>query len=77
MLAGTSDALAVELDGSTEVAWEEHEWEERSAETSIWQHMIAGSVAGMVEHTVMFPMDTIKTHVQANRVAKTAQTGEG
>jgi len=39
--------------------------------------MIAGSVAGMVEHTVMFPMDTIKTHVQANRVAKTAQTGEG
>ncbi|CAI0381893.1 unnamed protein product [Linum tenue] len=30
-----------------------------------WQFMIAGSIAGMVEHMAMFPVDTIKTHMQA------------
>ena len=27
--------------------------------------MIAGSIAGMVEHATVFPIDTVKTHVQA------------
>lgn len=30
-----------------------------------WQYMIAGSVAGSVEHMAMFPVDTVKTHMQA------------
>ncbi|KAJ8751129.1 hypothetical protein K2173_016310 [Erythroxylum novogranatense] len=30
-----------------------------------WQFMIAGSIAGCVEHMAMFPVDTIKTHMQA------------
>ncbi|KAL2486245.1 Mitochondrial substrate carrier family protein [Abeliophyllum distichum] len=30
-----------------------------------WQFMIAGSIAGMIEHMAMFPVDTIKTHMQA------------
>lgn len=30
-----------------------------------WQFMIAGSVAGSVEHMAMFPVDTVKTHMQA------------
>ncbi|KAB2050590.1 hypothetical protein ERO13_A13G234700v2 [Gossypium hirsutum] len=30
-----------------------------------WQFMIAGSVAGCVEHMAMFPVDTVKTHMQA------------
>ncbi|XP_061359939.1 uncharacterized protein LOC133303983 [Gastrolobium bilobum] len=30
-----------------------------------WQFMVAGSIAGMVEHTAMFPVDTVKTHMQA------------
>ncbi|KAL5974936.1 hypothetical protein ACLOJK_031612 [Asimina triloba] len=29
-----------------------------------WQFMVAGSIAGCVEHTAMFPVDTIKTHMQ-------------
>lgn len=29
------------------------------------QHMIAGSVAGVVEHTAMYPVDTVKTRMQA------------
>lgn len=30
-----------------------------------WQFMAAGSVAGIVEHTAMFPVDTLKTRMQA------------
>lgn len=30
-----------------------------------WQFMIAGSIAGMAEHMAMFPVDTIKTQMQA------------
>ncbi|PON42496.1 Mitochondrial carrier protein [Parasponia andersonii] len=30
-----------------------------------WQFMIAGSIAGSVEHTAMFPVDTLKTRMQA------------
>ncbi|PIM97580.1 Mitochondrial carrier protein MRS3/4 [Handroanthus impetiginosus] len=30
-----------------------------------WQFMIAGSIAGMVEHMAMFPVDTVKTQMQA------------
>lgn len=31
-----------------------------------WQFMMAGSVAGSVEHMAMFPVDTLKTRIQAN-----------
>ncbi|XP_057512594.1 uncharacterized protein LOC130794660 [Actinidia eriantha] len=30
-----------------------------------WQFMVAGSIAGSVEHMAMFPVDTIKTRMQA------------
>ncbi|KAH7542765.1 uncharacterized protein LOC107411533 [Ziziphus jujuba] len=30
-----------------------------------WQFMVAGSIAGSVEHMAMFPVDTVKTHMQA------------
>ena len=33
--------------------------------TTIAQHMAAGSFAGVAEHALMFPMDTVKTMVQA------------
>ncbi|CAA7406242.1 unnamed protein product [Spirodela intermedia] len=32
---------------------------------SFWQFMVAGSIAGLVEHTAMFPVDTVKTRMQA------------
>ncbi|XP_038692518.1 mitoferrin-like isoform X2 [Tripterygium wilfordii] len=32
-----------------------------------WQFMVAGSIAGSVEHMAMFPVDTVKTHMQALR----------
>lgn len=30
-----------------------------------WQYMVAGSAAGLIEHTAMFPVDTLKTRMQA------------
>nr|GMD29223.1 mitoferrin-like [Ipomoea batatas] len=30
-----------------------------------WEFMVAGSIAGMVEHMAMFPVDTVKTQMQA------------
>ncbi|KAK9168041.1 hypothetical protein Syun_000181 [Stephania yunnanensis] len=30
-----------------------------------WQFMVSGSIAGCVEHTAMFPIDTLKTRMQA------------
>ena len=41
------------------------EWEEwRPGENTFLAHMIAGSIAGVTEHTAMYPIDTLKTHVQ-------------
>jgi len=31
----------------------------------LWQFMIAGSIAGCAEHMAMFPVDTVKTRMQA------------
>ncbi|KAA8522460.1 hypothetical protein F0562_013179 [Nyssa sinensis] len=31
---------------------------------SFWKYMLAGSIAGMVEHMAMFPIDTLKTRMQ-------------
>jgi len=38
---------------------------ELSQGESILQHMIAGAAAGVAEHCAMFPIDTIKTNMQA------------
>ncbi|CAA6656909.1 unnamed protein product [Spirodela intermedia] len=35
-----------------------------------WQFMVAGSVAGIVEHTAMFPVDTLKTRMQQAQVLR-------
>jgi len=32
----------------------------------MWKHMIAGSCAGVMEHLGMYPVDTVKTHIQAS-----------
>src|SRR5690554_3896369 len=47
---------------------EDLEWEEWDpSQTTFIQHMIAGSIAGLAEHTCMFPVDTLKTHIQCER----------
>lgn len=47
------------------------DWEEwRPEEGSFLSHVLAGSVAGITEHTLMFPVDTLKTHVQCDHCGK-------
>ena len=47
---------------------EELEWEEwNPAKISFGRHMIAGSLAGLAEHVSLFPIDTIKTHIQCQK----------
>lgn len=42
------------------------DWEERdTSKTAFWKHAVAGSCAGIGEHVIVFPLDTIKTNVQA------------
>jgi solute carrier family 25 (mitochondrial iron transporter), member 28/37 len=44
---------------------DELEWEEWNPnEISFVKHMVAGSIAGLVEHISIYPIDTVKTHVQ-------------
>lgn len=42
------------------------EWEVRGSSTPFWQHAVAGSSAGVMEHISMYPVDTVKTHMQAS-----------
>lgn len=49
------------------------EWEEWDpSKLSFMHHVLAGSVAGLAEHVCMFPMDTVKTHVQCERCGSTS-----
>ena len=41
------------------------EWDPESTGLSFRQHMVAGAFAGAAEHTLMFPVDTVKTRMQA------------
>jgi solute carrier family 25 iron transporter 28/37 len=47
---------------------EDLEWEEWNPDKiSFHSHMIAGSLAGLAEHVCLFPIDTIKTHIQCQK----------
>ncbi|KAF9626000.1 hypothetical protein IFM89_030654 [Coptis chinensis] len=39
-----------------------------------WKFMLAGSVAGMVEHMAMFPVDTLKNRMQMLGTTSTASS---
>lgn len=41
------------------------EWEEREEDVPFGVHMVAGSIAGLTEHTLLLPLDNLKTHLQA------------
>jgi len=43
----------------------ELEWEDWDGRSPFFHHCIAGSIAGVAEHTLLYPFDTIKTHMQA------------
>jgi solute carrier family 25 (mitochondrial iron transporter), member 28/37 len=42
----------------------EEDWEEWDGVSPFWHHCVAGSAAGLVEHTLVYPLDTVRTHIQ-------------
>ena len=52
------------------VAFDTDEWDPQRG--AFWQHAVAGSAAGLAEHSVMFPVDTVKTHMQVNSATRTS-----
>ncbi|CAD2086303.1 mitochondrial carrier protein, putative [Plasmodium vinckei lentum] len=48
--------------------WEE--WEEYKGDIPLWQHIFCGSIAGIMEHVFMYPLDTLKTYIQTNGCIK-------
>lgn len=47
------------------------DWEEWNGQGHFAHHMLAGSFAGLAEHISIFPLDTIKTHMQCDRCGST------
>lgn len=48
---------------SSSPEWEE-EWEEWDGKSPFWTHCVAGSLAGLTEHALVYPLDTVRTHIQ-------------
>lgn len=44
---------------------ESNEYESLPSHASLTTHMTAGAVAGILEHTVMYPVDSVKTRMQS------------
>ncbi|XP_068130831.1 mitoferrin-1 [Hyperolius riggenbachi] len=62
----TSAGLAMEArDGVAALPGEGDEYESLPAGVSPVTHMVAGAVAGILEHTVMYPVDSVKTRMQS------------
>jgi len=40
------------------------EWEEWDGKSPFWVHCVAGSMAGVAEHILVYPLDTVRTHIQ-------------
>ncbi|KJP89461.1 hypothetical protein AK88_00904 [Plasmodium fragile] len=57
----------IELE-SFDFIWEE--WEEYKGDVPLWQHIFCGSIAGLMEHVFMYPLDTIKTYIQTTDLLK-------
>lgn len=44
------------------------DWEEWDGRSPFWAHCAAGSLAGVVEHGAIYPLDTVRTHIQGECV---------
>lgn len=46
------------------MSFEDEDWEEWDGSSPFWHHCVAGSMAGMTEHSLVYPLDTVRTHIQ-------------
>lgn len=42
----------------------DEDWEEWNGKDPFWLHCVAGSIAGVAEHSLVYPLDTVRTHIQ-------------
>jgi len=42
----------------------DEDWEEWDGRSPFWAHCVAGSLAGVAEHAAIYPLDTVRTHIQ-------------
>jgi len=54
-----------EVNYNNETLEDDLEWEEWDGKSPFLHHCIAGGIAGIMEHTLLYPVDTIKTHMQS------------
>jgi solute carrier family 25 iron transporter 28/37 len=52
------------IDNSSPEALPDDDWEEWDGQSPFWVHCVAGSLAGVAEHTAVYPLDTVRTHIQ-------------
>ncbi|KAJ8359959.1 hypothetical protein SKAU_G00164840 [Synaphobranchus kaupii] len=66
MIGGESDFQTVQLHGPVEAREiSEPDYEDLPQGASTSTYMLAGSVAGILEHCLMFPIDCVKTRMQS------------
>jgi solute carrier family 25 (mitochondrial iron transporter), member 28/37 len=56
-------SVVVITDGDSDDG-DDEDWEEWDGKSPFWVHCVAGSLAGVVEHTAVYPLDTVRTHIQ-------------
>ena len=66
--------MASAAEGVEDLDWEE--WDAASSPLSFLDHCLAGSFAGVMEHTLLYPLDTVKTCWQS-QVLNKAYRGSG
>lgn len=52
------------MDQSASVPDFDDDWEEWDGTSPFWVHCVAGSMAGVAEHVLVYPLDTVRTHIQ-------------
>jgi solute carrier family 25 iron transporter 28/37 len=62
-------------EGVEDLDWEE--WDASSSPLSFFDHCLAGSFAGVMEHTLLYPLDTVKTCWQSQVLNKAASSSGG
>jgi solute carrier family 25 (mitochondrial iron transporter), member 28/37 len=53
------------------------EFEEWDGRSPFWHHCVAGSLAGVTEHVLVYPLDTVKTHIQCAECPRKNTGGGG
>ncbi|UVC49958.1 mitochondrial carrier protein [Theileria orientalis] len=52
------------------------DWENWTGELPFWQHALCGSIAGVMEHISLFPLDTIKTRLQTQSASENSSPAQ-